>query len=178
MNTDYILFESELTDGSRLRKYGPKLSILIFVFYAIYFIYRLYNDLKSGENETTFFTLYVVLSVIVLITALVLYFYMKARIIRGHIKIFKDKVELSQARTHTYSFDSIDNLEIQRGSTYHYSYQVINKIVKVGNFLRFSIDGEPKEFEFLIDSKEKNQSFESAINTLQQNRIKLHYTSI
>lgn len=177
MKGNYKLFETELTDGSLFRKIKPIYLITGILLLAIVLVYNVFME-EGNNNLDYLFWPFVTVVILFLLIGILLYLFMNKKVIKGNLSIYEDKVEIRQKNVNTYNLNSLENLEIQRGSTYHYTHQTGNEIVMVGNYLRFKINGESKEYEFLIDSQKKNNTFESMISTLQKNRVKFHYTSI
>ena len=92
--------------------------------------------------------------------------------------ISEGEIEIEKEAINIFNISEIENLEIQRGATYHYTHQYDNELIDFNNFLRFTKNGKSYEYEFCIDSKAKNEAFENMIYSLQKNRTKLYYTSI
>ena len=170
MNRDNTLFASDLVDGSTFRKYQYLYSFLLFLASGMgYFIF-----IEKYNHP------YNIIVLLVLIGLGFTYFFINKIKVLGKIQIFEEEVVISLDNADTLRFiiSELQKFEIQRGSTYHYEYQENNEIVKVSNFIRFEDDGVPYEYEFLIDSIQKNNKFESMIQAIQKKRMKLYYTSI
>ena len=176
MATDNQLFETELTDGSRFRKYKKISWYLMILFFILSIGYSIMTE-PDGRFDNIQHP-FAIFAYSLLIISLVFYFYSLKKSPKGTLKIFDDKIEIQNNSSNVYYYNQFTEFEIQRGSTYHYTHQTGNELVKVSNYLRFNTNGESKEYEFRIDSKKKNAAFESMINTLIKNRIKLYYTSI
>ena len=179
MTTSNQLFATELTDGSQFRLYQKISWYLMILFFILSLGFTILSGkIMSQDNVDIIQHPFAIFTYSLLAISLVFYIYSRIKKPLGTLKIFDDKIEIQEKSAHTYDFNQLSNFEIQRGSTYHYTHQTGNEIVKVSNYLRFNNNGESKEYEFLIDSKKKNAAFESMIYTLLKNRIKLYYTSI
>jgi hypothetical protein len=178
MENNKHIFKTELTDGRIFRKY-QKISWLIVI---LFFVMSLGFSIFSGEYpEDTIDSIQIPFAIFaysLLAISAAFYFYSIKKRVCGILKIFVDKIEIQNNESNAYTFDQLTNFEIQRGSTYHYTHQIDNVLIKVNNFVRFTVNKEAHEYEFYIDSKDKNKAFESMIDSLQKNRVKLHYTSI
>lgn len=178
MKNTKLLFETEITDGLRYRKLKPIFMYVIGGLSIMPLIYNVILEREQNFNTDVWFLPYTIFIILLIIAGIVLNFYLERKIVKGYMKIFENQILIENGTTININLDNIENFEIQRGSTYHYTHQVGNEIIKLGNYIRFKNNNESKEYEFIIDSKKKNAAFESMIQTLQKNRIKLHYTSI
>ncbi|MDF1694940.1 MAG: hypothetical protein P1U56_03875 [Saprospiraceae bacterium] len=176
MDNKNQLFETELVDGSRFRKYQKKVMYLILLFSILGVGFSIFLD--DNSLSIVEMTPYYILTYGVLISSIVLYFYMNKKVPKGILKIYTDKIVVSNSKNNSYPINSIANFEIQRGATYHYSHDIGNELIKFNNFLRFNYNDINHEYEFIIDSKEKNNQFETMIQQLHKHKIKLYYTSI
>lgn len=172
------LFETELIDGSQFRKFRKISGYLFVLFFILSLGFVLFGIFFPEDQIDNIQHPFAIFTYSLLVIAIVFYIYSIKKNHQGKIKVFDDRIEIQNNSSHIYYYNQITDFEIQRGSTYHYSHQIDNDLIKVNNYIRFNIEEESKEFEFLIDSKKKNAAFEDFINSLQNNQIKLHYTSI
>lgn len=178
MENKNVLFETELTDGSLFRKYKKISGYLILLFFLLGFGFTLLGNVFPEDKIDNIQHPFAIFNFSLLVIAIIFYFYSIKKNVQGTLRVFDDKIEIQKNSSHVYFYNQLSDFEIQRGSTFHYSHQIDNELIKVNNYIRFNVEGEANEFEFLIDSKKKNSAFESMINILQRNQIKLHYTSI
>ena len=102
-----------------------------------------------------------------------LYIYDKHRVI-GTVTIEPHGISVrSKDEFDVFKFSEIDQIEIVRGSRYHYDYQNANERTETKNYVSFYNQNSRLKYEFKIDSKEKNTEFEVLIQELYKSEIPL-----
>ena len=130
---------------------------------------------KMGWNSSDIIGVLLIIGTI----AFVIYSYSKTYKIEGQLTILEDKVKIENKHgIFDYRFNEMNKLEINRGATYHYEYQSDNYLHEANNWLSFHYNGETHQYEFIIDSMEKNAEFEKLVEELKNRRIGLAYLSI
>ena len=176
MTNQKLLFETQLVDGSKFRKFrkyllwtGPAYMVLSM---SIHIFWPSSKDLKWDTLTSSVAIIFYA----IVIVSIILYYYSERIIPKGILKIGEEHIKIEKDKVSSFKIEDVNNFEIQRGSTYHYTHQTGNELIKFNNYLRFTYNDTSYEYEFCIDSKQKNTEFEAMIHTLQKNRINLYYT--
>lgn len=111
----------------------------------------------------------------ILVNSIFEYFYLKPIVI-GQVFLNTDELIIDHGIIKSFKLSEIDNLEITRGSRWHYSYEIFNETVAFNNFISFQHNGEAFSYEFMIRDKTHNREFEAMINRFPQ--IGLAYKSV
>lgn len=180
-------FAYQTINSNRFRKYKQIRYILYVVLIVMIFLLvpkRRVNHVKGDYfNLADMLGLNVPFILFVAISLAVLAFYLHIYSLKtqnlGQVYIDKKGIKLNENTTlQNFDFDKIKGLKIERGATWHYAYKKDNYLITFDNWLKFETSNTPINIEFNITSAEENNTFESMIEWLNNQRIEFEYFSI
>jgi hypothetical protein len=182
-----MVFVFNIIDGKKFRTYRP---IRYSLYFLLILLVALVNEPKRKYRDpigpNSFAQLLGIDSLLVWsliflvgIFALLFYYYSIQSRTLGKIEINRHYIKITNgSEIETFNIESILDLTIERGSTWHYSYQQDNFLIKIDNWFKFTAEGEEKEIEFALSNQQDNKNFENMMIYIKQNRIKHKYISI
>ena len=130
---------------------------------------------KLGLNAEYIWYLFIIVGIITIL----FYFYTKKYKVIGSLIINSNQILCEVlSEKHIFLFSEIQTLQLNRGSTWHYSYQQYNYLVKTNNWIDIETANEKHNYEFLIQSEYQNAEFERMVEFLRQNINGFVYKSI
>lgn len=155
--------------------------IFFFITMLLFFHYnRIDNDRYENVGENLLYNSYFILGLIFVfgLLTIILYYYSRPKVI-GKLDISDTEIVGGlEGDLHSIPLSEIDYLQINRGATWHYSYQTNNELVKTNNRILIARSNEKLDYEFLIESKDHNKAFEQMIVHLRQHVNNFSYKSI
>lgn len=183
MSVEFVIINSDRFRN--LKNYRYALYFLLLILYFLIHKVRSNRNVnisqpfsasdKLGLNAEYIWYLFIFLGIITIL----FYFYTKKYKVIGSFIINSNQIlckVLSDQKI--FLFSEIQTLQLNRGSTWHYSYQQDNYLVKTNNWIDIETAIGTYNYEFLIQSEYQNSEFERMVEFLRQNINGFVYKSI
>jgi len=183
MNFEFVIINSDRFRN--FKKYRYALYIVLLTLYFLIFKVRSRRLVKISEpfsasdklglNAEYIWYIFIFLAIITIL----FYFYTKKYKVIGSFIINSNQILCEVlSEKHIFLFSEIHTLQLNRNSTWHYSYQHDNYLVKTNNWIDIETANGKYNYEFLIQSEHQNAEFEKMVGFLRQNINSFEYKSI
>lgn len=183
MNFEFVIINSDRFRN--LKNYRYALYFLLLILYFLIHKVRSNRNVnisepfsasdKLGLNAEYIWYLFIFLGIITIL----FYFYTKKYKVIGSFIINSNQIICEVlSEKHIFLFSEIQSLQLNRGSTWHYSYQIDNYLVNSNNWIDIETANEKHNYEFLIQSEYQNAEFQRMVELLRQNINGFEYKSI